>query len=254
MTNCTVSTVREQGGSSKKCAKRGSYNIMIKISCIIPSHNERPRIVKVLDVVIQHPLIDEVIVVDDGSTDNTREVLATFKTIRVITHEKNHGKSMAIYTGMKESAGDFIFLLDADLVGLTLENITALIQPVLSSRAEVSISLRKNTPWPWRMIGLDYLSGERVFPRKILLDHIHKEIFELPGFGLEVFLNKIIIKNRCRINIVLWKNVSSPFKHKKHGFIKGVRGEIRMMREIFKTISVFEATRQIIAMLRLRID
>lgn len=227
---------------------------MKKVSCIIAAFNERARIAKVLEVVTIHPLVAEIIVVDDGSTDGTKEVVAPFKNVHLITHEKNQGKSRAVYSGIKESTGEFIFLLDADLIGLTAENLTAILEPVLLDIADVSISLRQNTPLPWRIIGLDYLSGERVFRRKMLSDQSLMEISTLPGFGLEVFLNKIIIRNRYRVKIVIWKNVLSPLKHKKQGLRKGLSGDVRMVKEIFQTISPVQALRQIISILRLRVD
>src|ERR1035437_7140974 len=163
---------------------------MKKISCIIPTYNEEPRIGKVLGIVVGHPLIDEVIVVDDGSKDNTQKIVSDFKNVKLIVHKKNQGKSIAVCAGIKESSGEFIFLLDADLIGLTTSDITRLIEPVLDNLADVSISLRINSPWVWRFIGIDYISGERVLPRKFLINQLDK-ISSLPKFGLESFMNRI---------------------------------------------------------------
>src|SRR3989344_4455702 len=218
---------------------------MKKISCIMACYNEKERIGNILKVVALHPLIYETIVIDDGSTDGTKEIATEYKSVRFIVHEKNQGKSRAVYSGIKESTGEFIFLLDADLIGLTVENVMDILEPVIQDRADVSISLRQNAPLLWRIIGLDYLSGERVFRRKMLSDEAILEISALPGFGLEVFLNKIIISNHYRVKIVNWKNVLSPFKHKKQGLRNGLGSDIRMMREIFQTISPVQSLLQI---------
>src|SRR6266404_5410223 len=159
-----------------------------KVSCVIPAHNEAPRIETVLLAAAKDPLIDEVIVVDDGSTDGTNDVVKKFidtakaKNARLITLKKNAGKSNAIYEGITAAQGEFICMLDADLLGLTEEIVSRLIKPVLTGSADISISLRGNSPWIYRKIGIDLLSGDRVFHKSILADRLEK-IRRLPGLG-----------------------------------------------------------------------
>ncbi|MFH0852448.1 MAG: glycosyltransferase family 2 protein [bacterium] len=223
-----------------------------KISCIIPAFNEGPRIDGVLAAAHKHPLLNEIIVVDDCSADGTKDVVKKFDGIRLIVHEKNYGKSKAIVTGIKEASGDFLLFLDADLVGLTAKNISDLIEPVISGQADISISLRGNTPWQYKKIGLDFISGERVFPKKLVEAHLDK-IENLRRFGLESFLNKLIIKNRCRIKVVRWDNVESPWKSKKDGFWPGVKGDIKMTMDVLRTNHVWGYFYQIIKMLQLKV-
>lgn len=226
---------------------------MARLSCIIAAFNEEVRIGNVLGVVSTHPLVDEIIVVDDGSQDKTADVAGAFKNVKLIVHPRNRGKSAAIHSGIKASSGEFVFLLDADLIGITAEDITLLLEPVLARRADVSISLRGNSPRLWRVIGLDYISGERVLPRKIVFEHID-EILTLPGYGLEVFLNRLIIRNRCRVKVVPWPNVASPAKYKKYGWWSGVRRDLRMIADIARTISLFGPVYQIVRILNLRVE
>lgn len=225
---------------------------MVKVSCIIASYNERDRIGGVLKVLYKHPLVDEIIVVDDGSTDNTGSVLSDFPDLKVITLPKNKGKSFAVMTGLKEAKGEFIVLIDADLLGLTVNNITDLINPVLNNRADMSISLRANAPIFWRIIGLDPISGERVFHKNIV-DGQYDNLMKLPGFGLETFLNQIIIENNYRIKVVSWPSVHSPEKFRKYGLKFGIISEIGMFTDIFKTASFFEVVYRIIKMLNLKV-
>jgi glycosyltransferase involved in cell wall biosynthesis len=225
---------------------------MIKVSCVIAAYNERARIGGVLKAVYKHPLIDEIIIVDDGSTDNTAEVLSDFPDVKFIVHPQNKGKSFAVKTGLKEARGELVALIDADLIGLSAEDITNLINPVQSGKADISISLRKNAPITWRIIGLDPISGERVFHKKILEDQ-YENLMKLPGFGIETFLNQIIVKNNFRIKVVHWSNVESPEKFKKYGLKFGITSEIGMFIDIFKTASVFEVIYRIIKMLCLRV-
>lgn len=211
---------------------------MKKITCIVPTYNESKRISNILNVVSNHPLIDEVIVVDDGSKDNTIDVVKKITNVKLIVHEVNKGKSAAVYTGITKAEGEFVLLVDADLIGLNSENISNLIKPVIENTCDVSFSLRGNTPFFWKKIGLDYITGERVF-RKSILDEHAEEILKLPKFGLESFFNIYIIKNNCKIKVVNWDNVESPYKYKKVGLLKGLIADINMIADIFMTIGIF---------------
>lgn len=225
---------------------------MSKVSCIIPAYNEESRIGTVLRAVYDHPLIDEIIVVDDGSKDRTEDVVKKFKGVQLIVHEKNKGKSQAVVGGIIQSKGDIIFLLDADLIGLTPKDISDLVEPVLSQKADISISMRKNSPWISRKIGLDFISGERVFSRGLVQDHLN-EMQKLPHFGLEVYLNKLVIKNKYRIKIIFWENVISLWPHKKRGLLSGFKSFLLMILDILRTTSIFEAVCQFVKMSFLKV-
>lgn len=212
---------------------------MQTVSCIIPAYNEGPRIRGVLSAVHRHPLISETIVVDDGSHDDTASVVRQFPDIRLVTHERNRGKSQAVVTGIRHAHGEFLFFLDADLLGVTPEAISALIEPVVSGQADISISLRKNAPWLWRIIGIDCISGERVLHRNLVARRLD-EIGRLTSYALESYLNKLIVKNQCRIKIVPWNNVVSPWPQKKWGLLSGTLAFLRMLANIFKVMSLFE--------------
>lgn len=222
----------------------------ISVSCIIPAYNEAQRIGKVLDAITFHPLISEIIVVDDCSSDNT-VANAQREGVTVIPLPKNLGKSGAVATGIAAAAGTHLLLLDADLVGLSADDITALLQPVISHQVDVTISLRRNSPRLWRMIGLDYISGERVIPRSLVASRL-AEIQALANFGLEVWLNRLWIAEKYRIGVIHWHQVISPYKASKMGLIRGILADYAMTRDILRTISLREIVRQIVAMRRQR--
>lgn len=199
-----------------------------RISCIICAFNEAPRIADVLAVATTHPLLYEVIVVDDGSTDNTVEIVRRFPSVRLISYAVNKGKSSAMATGIAMAQCELLMLLDADLKGLTHEHVTALATPVLSGDASVSISLRQNSLSIFRVIGLDFVSGERVISKE-LLSHLLGEIHLLPRFGIEVFMNHQIIARRLPIAVANWPQVTQSRKTEKMGYWKGVMAELRMI-------------------------
>ena len=87
------------------------------LSVLIPAYNEVHNIQNILNKIGEVNIPKEIIVVDDGSTDGTRELLNTLKSdiIKVIFHEKNQGKGGAIKTAIAHSKGDIILIQDADL-------------------------------------------------------------------------------------------------------------------------------------------
>lgn len=225
---------------------------MKKISCIIPAYNEEKGIGDVLFVVV--PLIGkylhEVIVVDDGSSDKTKQIVKSFSGADYIEHPKNMGKSKTIADGIRAAKGDFIFMLDADLKFLNEKNIRDILYPIEQNISDVSISMRKNS-WPlFPFKKIDYLSGERILPRFCFMEKI-AEMELLPSYGLEVFLNKIIIKNKLSITVVEWKNVENNFSQDKRGIWKGSRVILGVWSDILCTISIFEMYYQNIKLIQL---
>lgn len=118
----------------------------MKLSIIIPVFNEQKTIEEILKRVQEEiiPLVDkEIIVVDDGSTDSTREKLKKFKSsgMEIILHEKNQGKGAAVKTGIKKATGDYIIIQDADLE-YDPKFIKDLIKPILDKKAEIVYGTR----------------------------------------------------------------------------------------------------------------
>lgn len=221
------------------------------ISCIIPAWNEGPRIARVAALAVAHPAIAEVIVVDDGSRDDTA-ARAAATGARVLRQPVNAGKTAAVARGVAEAQGPLLLFLDADLEGLTPADLDALIAPVAGARADMSISLRGNAPGLWHRIGIDYISGERVVPRALLAPHVNT-LTSLPKFGLEVFMNQLALAQGYRLAVVGWPGVQSPLKSRKHGFWRGVAGDAGMLADMMRTHGPLRLARQIAGMRRARV-
>jgi glycosyltransferase involved in cell wall biosynthesis len=220
------------------------------ISCVICAYMEAPRIGAVLSAVAGHPLLKEIIVVDDGSTDATAAAVSRFSCITLLRQAENRGKSRALVAGLRAASGELILSLDADLKYLTPADISALAEPILSGEADMSISIRKNSLPIYRAIGLDFVSGERLIPRSLLAAHF-EEIEKLPPFGIESFMNRCIIGEKLRIRIVRLENVINTRKSEKMGAWRGTLADWKMALDVLRVISPFEMFRQNYAMLAL---
>lgn len=90
----------------------------MNLSVIIPVYNEADHIREIVKRVQSTKLVKEIVIVDDGSQDGTRDILQKLdgkRKVRVILHERNQGKGAAVVTGMRAAAGDVLLIQDADL-------------------------------------------------------------------------------------------------------------------------------------------
>jgi len=111
------------------------------ISAIIPAFNEAKTIDLVIREVLKLHEVKELIVVDDGSTDKTREKLEIYQDnprFVYVCHTKNRGKGAALRTGVKKAKKDIVLLLDADLMNITTTKIRKIIRPVLKDEVDIA--------------------------------------------------------------------------------------------------------------------
>lgn len=110
----------------------------MKLSVLIPVYNEKGTIKEMLHRVKSVDLEKEIIVVDDGSTDGTSEILREIKEkdIKILSHSRNMGKGAAIRTGLKQVNGDIVIIQDADLE-TDPEDYHRLLEPIIRGKAQV---------------------------------------------------------------------------------------------------------------------
>ena len=123
----------------------------VLLTVVMPVFNEAGTVLRVIDRVMSLDLDLEVVVVDDGSSDGTRELLAKIEheRVRVVFHQRNMGKGAAVRTGFNHARGEIVTIQDADLELNPLE-IPRLIQPVVEGTADVVYGSRFLHGWKHR--------------------------------------------------------------------------------------------------------
>jgi glycosyltransferase involved in cell wall biosynthesis len=171
----------------------------MKLSVIIPVYNEVESIKEILKRVRATKLAKEIVVVDDGSTDGTRDILKKLDGkggVRVILHEQNRGKGAAVRTGMAAATGDILLIQDADLE-YHPRDYPQLLQPIKEGIADVVYGSRflggpRRVVMFWHMVANYMLT----FMTNILYDTILSDM----ETGYKVFRRQVIEGMTIRAN------------------------------------------------------
>jgi len=132
------------------------------LSVVIPCFNEERTIRTLIDQVLRSPVVAEVVVVDDGSTDGSRTALAGLADprVRVVLHERNQGKGAALRTGFSHATAEFVVVQDADLEYDPAEY-PVLLEPLLDDRADVVFGSRFLSGRPHRVLYFWHSMGNK---------------------------------------------------------------------------------------------
>lgn len=200
--------------------------------CIIPAFNEETTVATVAYRTITHPLIDKVIVIDDGSTDTTPERVGFVEGVQVISLFKNSGKGAAMRAGLNACHESNVIFLDADLIGLTHTHISDLIRPIINEEVDMTIGLFRGGKFIPTLAHLvsPSLSGQRGIKRKVL-DGLDMENIR---FGIERALTELWETDQITVKKVKLRGASHLTKEQKRGFGEGVRQRISMFMDIIK--------------------
>ena len=200
----------------------------------MPALNEEKNVGRVLEVLLSSKDLDEVILVDDGSTDKTAEIGEKMGA-KVVRIAKNSGKGNAMVQGIKRTDAGIIVFFDADLIGLTVEHIALLVEPMLKEEVKMCVGARdRSLGLPEVIIKIDPLmaiGGERAIRRE-LLENIPKNFIE--GFAIEIALNQYCQKHKLSVKYVTLKNLTHVVKEKKWGLAKGFSARVKMIFQIIK--------------------
>jgi glycosyltransferase involved in cell wall biosynthesis len=169
----------------------------MKLSVVIPVYNEERNIAEIIKRVKESNMAYEIVVVDDGSRDGTRQVLKELDGrdgLRVILHEKNKGKGAAVRTGLEAASGDVILIQDADLE-YSPHDYPVLLQPIEDGVADVVYGSRflggpRRVAMFWHMLANQLLT----FMTNVLYDTILSDM----ETGYKVFRREVIAGIKLR--------------------------------------------------------
>jgi glycosyltransferase involved in cell wall biosynthesis len=212
-----------------------------KVAAIVPAYNEEETLSEVLQVLAATPLLSEVLVVSDGSTDRTVEI-ARAMGMRTIHLRQNLGKGLAMAVGVAHTDAAILTFVDGDILNLTVDQLTGLIQPVLDGSSDMNVGVRDRGPAlnGWQRRHGPLLSGIRC---------LRREVFEavpeshLEGFAIETGLNWACEELGMRITTTLLHNLKHLVKEKKRGLVRGFRGRMRMFAAVFGAWMVLRVKR-----------
>jgi len=212
-----------------------------QVSVIIPVYNESEYIDDILKN-LNFEWIKEIIVINDGSKDDSLNKLKKYNNIIIVNHPVRLGKARALETGLKYAKGDILLLLDADL-GKSVQEAEKLVNPLINQKTNMTIAI---IPFYGGGFGLlryfakkvlkfktgNYLkaplSGQRAISKEILN-------YILPfsdGFGLELGIDIDIYKNNIN-----YKEIECQFKHRVTGRnFSGFIHRGRQFKDILKVL------------------
>jgi len=204
-----------------------------KVAAIIPACNEESRIGTVLEVVTQADVVDEIIVVNDGSTDKTAQVAKSFPGVYLIDKRSNEGKGAALTTGIENTGCDILVFIDADLVGFKVRHIEDLVNPLLQED-DLMMTVGKFSGGRLRtdlsQTLIPSISGQRAL-RRSFMEGIN---FSEAGFGVEIALTRYAQQSGAKIKEVIINDVTHITKEEKLGIAKGTWARLGMYSDMVK--------------------
>jgi len=199
----------------------------MKVAAIVPAYNEEARIAAVLQTLTHAAAVDEVIVVNDGSTDGTALAAQAIPGVQVVTLPRNKGKGGAMREGATRTEADVLLFFDADLVGLTPRHVQDLLAPVCSGEATMSMGIFKGGRL-WTDMAQFFapaITGQRAIRRDVFL---HIPNLETVGYGIELAINDYVHSQGLVRKDITLRGVTHPMKEEKLGWARGAASRSRM--------------------------
>jgi GT2 family glycosyltransferase len=212
-----------------------AYNLGC-VAVIIPAFNESGRVGAVVRAACQVEYVHEIIVVDDGSIDDTAEearaAASNGMTVHVIRHSTNQGKGSAVIDGCNAARDPLLLFLDADLINLRPDHIRGLVLPIVNRQAAMSVGLFQHGRWisdlshrltPW-------LSGQRCVIAE-LMNGLSLEA--TAGYGLETALTIQAKRMGWPVQAIPMSGVTHPTQLRRKGW-SSVNFKVKMFKDIWR--------------------
>ena len=187
-----------------------------EISAIICAFNEESTIEDVLKAVTDSNLFNEIIVVNDGSTDNTLKNIKEIKKSVDITDihlPENKGKGYAMALGVERASSEIIVFCDADLSGLKKNHFQQLINPIIGNEADMVLGQATETLINYKINPFKSFTGERALLKQDVLTIL--EEMRTSKFGVETLINLHYQAQEKKVKYVMLEGLKHPTKFDK---------------------------------------
>src|SRR4029077_11371197 len=201
-----------------------------RVAAIVCAFNEEKHVAEVLKVLTSYPGFTEVVVVDDGSTDQTARIAAAFP-VRLIRHARNRGKGAAMKSAVRKTRAPVIFFCDADIAGLTHKTIDEVLAPVLAGEQDMKIAQRASAWYslPLILAMAPKLGGVRAVTRE-LWETVPPQFKQ--RFMIEAALNHFAQRHGYGFDYAVIDELSQTIKEKKYGWARGLSARVRMCGDV----------------------
>lgn len=219
-------------GVAARAGETGT-RLRVKTSAIIAAYNEEQTIAGVIEALQGSPLIHEVIVVSDGSTDGTAAVVAGFPDVKLIRLARNQGKGRAMRHGVEAASHDLLFFVDGDMLDITESHIESLVGPVLRGECDMNVGVRHRGPIR-NFLHLKasvgpILSGIRAMRAAVF--HAVPVVY-MQRFKIELALNYFCRHRGFRQRNTVIRGLGHVIKEHKRGLLDGLTSRGAMIREV----------------------
>ncbi|MDO9534178.1 MAG: glycosyltransferase family 2 protein [Bacillota bacterium] len=203
-----------------------------KTVALVPAYNEEPRIARVLEVITSSPLVNEIIVLDDGSRDKTSEIASRFP-VKVLRWEQNRGKGAVLQSGLEKAPdADYYLFLDADLINFNIEHIEKILTPLTwPEPADMTIGVFKHGNKNHVNMAQHYfsvLNGQRALRREFV--EILPDL-NWSRFGVEILLTRYAALAKRKVSYPELHGITHVTKEEKLGFFGGFCHRLQMYQE-----------------------
>jgi len=207
----------------------------IKVAAIVPAYNEEKTVGPIVRTLVTSPLLSEVIVVSDGSTDRT-QLFAEREGARTLQLPRTQGKGEAMLHGVAHTDANVIVFFDADLIGLTHDHIERLVYPVMSGSRSMNVGIRDRGLLATKLsMKLPLIGGERAMNRNVI-EGVPPEF--LKGFMVEAALNFHCRSRGYTYGMVFLPGLTIRRKMQKVGIWRGMVQYVKMFYQVAKAMLV----------------
>ena len=212
---------------------------MKSTTAIICAYNEETTISNVIKGVAKSSLINEIIVINDGSTDYTANVIRNLKVkieFRDIHFEKNKGKGYAITRGVEMACGEILVFIDADIKNLTPDHLLQLLNPIIDNKFDMVLGQPSETLIDTSINPFKSLTGERALKKTDIVPILNK--MKHSRFGVETIINLYYQSCNKRIKTIPLRNLFHPTKFKKTRTNQAIKEFIMEAQQILSTLFI----------------